>query len=190
MSNAKLSYELVENALMDADAITDPSEAHGTLCGMICVSGKITPENWLSHILGDYDAQDLNIKSAISLLADVHNEALKDLTEQNYELDILIHDDDTPLDIRIDDLGHWCQGFLYGLSLSGLKDIKKLPQDASEVLQDMIDISKAGYNSEDDENENEEAFAEIFEYIRIGAYVVYNTLNVDTPSTTSTITFH
>ena len=186
MSSNLISYEAVENALMNADAITEPSEAHGTLCGLICISGKGAPENWLGHIIGDYEAGDLNIEEATNTLMELHNQALQEIIDENYELTLLLHDDDTPLDIRIDDLAHWCQGFLYGLSLSGLKDINSLPQDASEVLQDMMDISKAGYNPEEDEEENEAAFAEIVEYIRIGAYVIYNTFNGDGLTANST----
>lgn len=188
MSNTNMSYEVVEHALIDADAMTEPAEAHGTLCGMIAISGKGAPDNWLSHVLGEYDPQDLNIKSSINTLMDLHDHALRDLTESDYELELLLHDDDTPLDIRIDDLSHWCQGFLYGLSMTGLTDITSLPDDASEILQDMMDISKAGFNPEDDDEENEQAFAEIVEYVRIGAYVVFNTFNTeDTSAESATI---
>ena len=173
------NYETIDEALINADGITEAAEAHGTLCGMVCISGKGDLENWLSHVLGEHDPRDLNIKDEISILKKIHDKTVLDLTEQNYELELLTHGDDTPLDIRVDDLCHWCQGFLYGLSLSGLTDITKLPQDASEILQDMMDISRAGYNPEEDEDENESAFAEIVEYIRVGTYVIFNTFNGD-----------
>ncbi len=185
MSDPKITYEEVEEALMDADAIAGPSEAHGTLCGMIAVAGKGAPDNWLPHVLGEYDPQDLLIKDTVNVLLDLHDQVLRDLTEQNYALDILIHEDNYPLDTRVEDLSNWCQGFLYGLSASGLKDIKQLPVDASEILQDMLDISKAGYNPDDGEEENEAAFAEIIEYIRIGAYVIYTTFNTAETSSAS-----
>lgn len=186
MSDTKISYELIEDALMDANAITEPAEAHGTLCGMICISGKGAPNDWIAHILGEHDSNDLSVKTAINILNDLHDQTLRELTEQNYELSLLLHDDEVVLDTRVDDLCHWCQGFLYGLSMSGLKDINNLPTDTSEILQDMMDISKAGYSPEDDDEENEEAFAEIVEYIRIGAYVVYSTFNTNGMSAAST----
>jgi len=177
MSSTNISYEVIENALFKADAMTEPAEAHGTLCGMIAISGKGAPYDWLTHIFGEHDPQDLNIKEATNTLLDLHDNTLREIIDQDYELELVMHDDDTPLDIRVDDLAHWCQGFLFGLSMSGLKDIKSLPEDAAEVLQDMMDISKAGFSADDDDEENEQAFAEISEYIRIGAYVIYNTFN-------------
>ena len=54
-----MKYETIDEALMDADAITGAAEAHGTLCGMVCISGKGDIDNWLTHTLGEFDPQDL-----------------------------------------------------------------------------------------------------------------------------------
>lgn len=177
MSEQTISYEAIDDALLKLDAINEASEAHGTLCGMTCISGKGDINNWLTHILGKVDANDVELDSNQNVLQTLHDKTVAELTEQNYELELLLHSEDDSLDVRIDDLCNWCQGFLYGLSAAGLTDIKKLPTDASEILQDMMDISKAGYDSEDDEEENEAAFAEIVEYLRIGVYLIYNTFN-------------
>ncbi|MDH5258015.1 MAG: YecA family protein [Gammaproteobacteria bacterium] len=182
-----LTYDLIDDALIKANAIADASEAQGTLCGMICVSGKGDLNNWLSHIFGEEkDSANLYVPESDKVLTALHDSTVKELTENNYDLKLILHDDSESLDIRIEDLSNWCQGFLYGLSAAGLKDIKKLPEEASEILQDMLDISKAGYDPEADEEENEEAYAEIVEYIRIGVYVVFDTLN-STENTSTTI---
>jgi len=178
LTDISLTYDLVDDALIKANAIAGASEAQGTLCGIICVSGTGNLNNWLSHIFGEEkDSNNLYIPESHKILTALHNATVKELTENNFELSLILHDDDTSLDIRLDDLSNWCQGFLYGLSAAGLKDIKNLPDDASEILQDMLDISKAGYDPDADENENEEAFTEIVEYMRIGVYVIYNTFN-------------
>lgn len=187
LTDFSLTYDLIDDALIKANAIADASEAQGTLCGMICVSGTGGLNDWLSHILGEEkDSKNLYIPESDKILSALHDATVKELLDGDYDLEMLLHDDDTPLDIRIEDLTNWCQGFLYGLSAAGLKDIKKLPEEASEVLQDMLDISKAGYDAEADEEENEEAYAEIVEYIRIGVYVVFDTLN-STENTSATI---
>jgi len=173
-----LDYEAIDDALIKANAITEASEAQGTLCGMICVSGEGGLQHWLAHVFGE-DERNKNLYTPESnkLLTELHNQTVKELTENNYDLTLLLHSDDDSLDLRIEDLSNWCQGFLYGLSAAGLKDIHSLPEEASEVLQDMLDISKAGYDPDADEDENEQAFTEIVEYIRIGAYVIFNVFN-------------
>lgn len=179
MSDNNISFDDLNEALLKFDAMTEPSEVHGTLCGMICISEQADINTWLSLVFENQDPNDLALQESKKILMDLHAETVEKLTSPNYDLDILIHDDDEPLDIRIEDLSYWCQGFLYGLSLAGLTDISKLPVDASEVLQDMSDISKAGYSQEESEEENEIAFADIIEYIRVGVYVVYNTFNTE-----------
>lgn len=187
MSEHNISYEAVDDTLLKLEAINEASEAHGALCGMICISGAGDIKNWLTHILGDVDANDVELSGSENVLQALHNKTVSELTQQDYALELLLHSDDDPLNIRIDDLCNWCQGFLYGLSVAGLTDIKKLPNEASEILQDMVDISKAGYDSEDEEEENEAAFAEIVEYLRIGVYLIYSTLNDDSISNTTVL---
>lgn len=185
LSEISLTYDLIDDALIKANAIADAAEAQGTLCGMICASGAGGLNNWLSHIFGEEkDSKNLYIPESDKILSALHDTTLQQLTEGDYDLTMMLHDDKEPLDFRIDDLANWCQGFLYGLSAGGLKDIKKLPEEAGEVLQDMLDISKAGFEPESDEEENEEAYAEIVEYVRIGVYVVFDTLNSTETSTT------
>lgn len=178
LSDITLTYNTVDDALIKANAIADASEAQGTLCGMICVSGTGDLNNWLSHIFGEEkDSDNLYVPESDKILTLLHDKTVSALTENNYDLELIMHSDEESLDTRIEDLINWCQGFLYGLSAAGLTDIKKLPEEASEILQDMLDISKAGYDQEADEEENEEAYTEIVEYIRIGVYVIYNTFN-------------
>ena len=189
MLHQNLSFQEINDALVKVDATTEAAEAHGILCGMICISGKGDVKNWLEHVLGEQDVNNPYLQETKNILMDLHDATLTEIIEGNYDLDLLLPGDDDPLDIRVDDLSNWCQGFLFGLSMSGLTDINNLPQEASEILQDMMDISKAGFNPDEDDDENETAFAEIVEYLKIGAYVIYNTFN-NSGHTTNSLTVH
>jgi len=179
MSNTSISFDSINNALLQVDATAETSEAHGTLCGMICIQGKGDANHWISHITDEDISNNIETQESHSILLALHDKTLADIIGQNYELSLLMHDDDEALDIRVEDLCLWCQGFLYGLSIAGLNDISALPKEGTEILQDMSDISKAGYDPEADDNENEMAFAEITEYIRIGVYFIFSIFNDD-----------
>jgi len=189
MAHTDLSFDDISNALLNVDSMSETAEAHGTLCGLACISGEASLNTWLTLVFEGLDTNNLLLQESQNILKKLHNQTLEKLASPSYDLNILIHNDDEPLDVRIDDLSLWCQGFLYGLSMAGLSDIKSLPVDASEILQDMSDISKVGYNQDEDEDSNEAAFAEILEYVRIGVYVVYNTFNSDDAAPDS-ITVH
>lgn len=190
MSDNNISFDDLHNALLSADSMTEVAEAHGTLCGMICINGQADTNKWLALIFENQDPQNIQLEESRQTLLKLQEITQQKLTNHNYDLNLMIHADSMPLNIRIEDLSLWCQGFLFGLSIAGLTDISKLPTDASEILQDMSDISKAGYGAgEDDDEENEIAFSEIIEYVRMGVYVIFNTLNNNDNVSTS-ITVH
>ena len=70
-------------------------------------------------------------------------------------------------------LGEWCQGFLSGLTLGGISDFDKLGTDAREVVEDLVEIARAGtsYHLEGSE-EDEQAYAELMEYLRVGVLLI------------------
>lgn len=177
MNDKPQNFELIENALSRIDADIEASEAHGMLCGMICATGRGDINAWLAEILNDRDPRDLSIKESQKLLMNLYDQTLEQLSDGNFGLVLLLRNDEEPLDHRIQDLSDWCQGFLYGMAMNGLSDLTKLPDEAREILNDIMDISKAGYDAGEGEEENETAYVEITEYIRVGVLVVYNELN-------------
>jgi yecA family protein len=167
----------IQKALVKINSEADASEAHGMLCGMICATGKGDINMWMSQILGDQDPRDISVRQAQQMLMDLHDRTVQQITDGNYGLRLLLSADDIDMDHRIDELGDWCQGFLFGLTLSGVSDFEALPDETREIINDIIDISKAGYDAGEDEEENENAYTEIVEYIRIGVLVIFNELN-------------
>jgi len=95
---------------------------------------------------------------------------------------LLLMDDDDPLSERVETLAAWCQGFIYGLAAGGIKEGSELPEDTAELLKDMIEISRAGNDVDDtgveesDDNDDEEAYMEIEEYVRMGVLLIYEEL--------------
>ncbi|MDH5219237.1 MAG: UPF0149 family protein [Gammaproteobacteria bacterium] len=173
----QIDHSELERVLVQSHADVEASEAHGLLCGMLCVENHIDVELWLGQVLGDYDRNDLLVMEVRETLVSVYANTLAQLLGGEFELDILLPDDESDLGDRIDELSRWCQGFLFGMSAAGVSNVENLPGDVGEVVQDFLDISKAGYDSEQDEEQNEKAYAEVVEYLRVGAMLVFNEFN-------------
>ena len=173
----QVDFFRLNQTLAAAKSDADASEAHGILCGLFCATGQGAKENWIKQIMGEYDPQDLLLKEVLALLGDMHDITIEQFHQGQYGLELVLRDDDEPLDERIQDLGEWCQGFLFGMTLAGIKDMDNLPKDAREIMQDILQISKAGYDDSEDEDAGEAAYAEVVEYVRIGALVIYGELN-------------
>ena len=64
-------------------------------------------------------------------------------------------------------LAQWCSGFLAGLGSSGDETLKAMSDEANDALKDMQQISTADVTDTAESEEDEIAYAEIVEYVRI-----------------------
>lgn len=163
----------------------DPAECHGVLCGLLCASDAVAGPAWVNQVLaGRLDlpaAGDGPLPGGASdedhaLLLILYRSTVAQLEDPDYGFEPLLPDDDIPLTQRVAALSHWCQGFLLGLGFGGVQDQAKLPGDSHEVMRDFVEISRLGQGDAGAGNDDENAFAEIVEYVRMAALVVYEEL--------------
>jgi len=152
------------------------AECHGVLCGMICGENGNTAHDFMSHLA----TLELAVEAGTSL-HDVMNEAfdstMQQLADQELRFRLWLPDDEQPLEERTQSLAQWCTGFLAGLGVGG--PLPELSEEATEALGDLQQIARAGLSSaqaddteetaepEPDDEENEKAFYEIVEYVRV-----------------------
>ncbi len=173
----------VEDLLFQVDAAMGAVESHGALCGMLCAQGTTEAAQWLVHVLGEQgeDGQPA-LKNAAARLMQIYQFTVEQINDAEIEFDLYLPDDDDPLDERVEALSSWCQGFIYGLAAGGLKQDTDLPGDTQELLRDIIEISRIGQTSVEVEEEGEEmeedeiAFMEVVEYVRMGTVLIYEEL--------------
>lgn len=151
------------------------SECHGVLCGMICGENGKTAQDFMSHL----STLELAVEAGTSL-HDVMSEAFDSTTQQLADDELRFHlwlpDDDQPLEERTQSLAQWCTGFLAGLGVGG--PLPNLSEEATEALGDLQQIARAGLTSPagdevasgeepPTEEDNEKAFSEVVEYVRV-----------------------
>jgi len=89
----------------------------------------------------------------------------------NCEFTPLLPSDDIPISERIQTLGGWCEGFLFGLGLADI-NTNQLSDDIKEFINDLISISHIAPIDEDNDN-NENNYAQLVEYIKVGIITMY-----------------
>lgn len=160
----------------------DPAECHGSLCGLLCASDAVQGKAWVNQVLaGRLDLPGAEAPplqggaegEGHTLLLILYKDTAGCLDDPEYGFSLLLPGDDEPLAQRVEALSRWCQGFLLGLGLGGVQDQAKLPGDSHEVMRDFVEISRLGHGEAGDSNEDETAFAEIVEYVRMAVMVVY-----------------
>lgn len=158
------------------------AEAHGALCGMLCARGTVELSEWVDHVVGEQEQGSELLHDVVHKLSDLHQSTLEMMNDATAEFRLLLPDDDEPLPERVDALAAWCQGFVYGLAAGGITEESELPEDTDELLKDMIEISRARHDADDEEaeetdaNDDEVAYMEIEEYVRMGVLLMYEEL--------------
>jgi len=165
------TYDEFERVLRDARALPEPSEAHGTLAGALCSSRDYGLIEWLREILPDDSPDDQALKS--SVLQNVYSSMVRTLVGSDADFEPLLPDDDAPLAIRADALSQWCQGFLYGLGSGTTSDPGQVSAEAGEIIRDLTEITHVGVDSDEETEENEVAFAEVVEFVRVGVQLLF-----------------
>ena len=165
-----VAFHDVARALADAGSTVLAAEAHGCLCGALCVRRDFALAEWLDEILPDGSAGD---HGRFESLREASSAALAG-TEMEFQP--LLPDDEEPLGARVEALGAWCQGFLYGFGAAGTANRSGLPESVSEFLVDLARISQAGDVGSGTEEVEEAAYAELVEFLRVGVQLVYDEL--------------
>jgi yecA family protein len=163
-------YQVLNKSLTLVGALMSIAEAHGILCGLLC-SSDFDNDKWLKHVLGETSVQDGLASECEQQLLLLKNYTIKQLNSPNFEFMPLVPDEDEPMLERTQALGAWCEGFLFGLGLAG---VEKFVGDEKEFINDLISISRIDVDK--DNNENEEHYMQIIEYIKIGVISLYEEL--------------
>ncbi len=167
-----IEFHALESALQKGNADYQAAESQAIACGMLVVNMAADKLKWVQLLLGDIDPDDTAQHQAVALLGQLFDETRQQLQDANLGFELLLADDDTPLAMRVEMVQEWCRGFVLGMSMSGVKNNKGLPEDAQDFLSDISEIGNAGELQLDDDNESETSLAEIIEYIRMGVLLM------------------
>lgn len=177
----QVTFAEVVHVLEGLGSSVPAAEAHGCLVGALCTTPHYPMERWLEEIIPDAERRaDDDSQQALRLL---YADTLNALRGEQMDFEVLLPGDEIPLAARAGGLSQWCQGFLYGfgstgpINGAGPKQVE-LPANVNEILNDLTHIGRASVEIEGDaDNESEEeAFAEVVEYVRVGVQLIHDEL--------------
>lgn len=167
---ASLNYDRLSDALARLGFSQNAAEYHGALCGALCVK---PPEEIDPLRVLDGESPAAEGGDPEQLLRRFSGQSLEAFDSPELVFSPLLPDDEEDLTGRVQALSSWCEGFLYGISTGRPLNLKHCSPELKEIIKDFTEFTHAGLD-EDPENELEEtAYAELVEYIRVGAQLVY-----------------
>lgn len=145
-----------------------PAELQGLLLGRSCAGASSTClEDAAVLFDGDIPTR---IQEAISGLHEMLQTELKN--QQLMAVTLLLPEDESPLQLRIQALAQWCQGFLSGFGSHAAN--LDLSAQTREILDDLVAISQLDNSPElIADNDDENSYMELVEYLRITPVLLY-----------------
>ncbi|WP_022950374.1 UPF0149 family protein [Leucothrix mucor] len=168
----EINYSDMASYLERAGVDLLASEIHGIACGMLAGNNAADKLKWVREMIPAIDPVDVLQKEAIRYMGDLFDDSQRALQDSNLRFELFLPDDESPLAGRLEALQDWCSGFILGMTLEGITDYSKLPEDTADLLKDFTDIGTSGEFDFDDDQESEVAYTEISQYVRIGVLLI------------------
>ena len=149
------------------------SELHGALTGYLTAGAMPHAKSWLSDLALQEIDQALGQLPQRTLFDQMFRDCTSDLEDPELSFDLLLPEDEAPMTERAIALVDWCRGFLGGLGLSGIDLKDSVSKDANEVLTDLARIASTRFDEESGGEEDEEAYTEVVEYVRVGVMLLH-----------------
>lgn len=177
MSKKQLqNFEQITQTLEAADLFTNASETHGILSGIVCGGVKLDDQSWLTHFT-DVVNEGMGLSNKVKgLVESIYGQVVNQVTDDGLGFELLLPEDDIPLDERAEAMAQWAQGFLVGFGMVQ-QGLNQAPDEIQELIRDIRDISQVSLDFEQEDEESEIAFTEIIEYLRVGAMLCFNTFS-------------
>lgn len=165
------SFTELSDALSIVDLKLHASQVHGLVCGLLCGN----PNNnvrWQEMVIGGHE----DAAKTQEMLQALYAETSEQLKAFVFDLALILPDDEQALPIRAEALTLWTQGYLTGLKLTGVPLMDRAPSEVTEAIDDMIEIAKMNHEDVVASEEDEAAYIELIEFVRMAAILIYQEL--------------
>lgn len=146
-----------------------PAEFHGFLSGLI--AGGIQDDSWQTLTYQFTNDGQAFTQSALNPLAAFYQQLSDCFDGANPLFSVWLPQDENGFALA-DTIAEWSSHFLLGLGLAQPK-LAQETDEVGEAIDDIEEISKLGYDENDNNDELLEAGEEIVEYLRVAALFLH-----------------
>lgn len=150
------------------------SQLHGMMCGYLCAGADSQGEAYISALLNN--KKDEASRSAILAMSAVFSISQQQISNFDFEFELLLPDENESLIDRAQAFSEWCEGFTQGLNLAGVGLDQFYEEEAQEALQHIIEFADLDCGSIDIDEEDESALMEVSEYARMAVLRLHGDL--------------
>lgn len=174
-------FERLEAALGRCGASWDAAQTHGLMTGRMSVQGAAAAPAVVRQVLLDCDPANASCRECTAVLNATFESTRQALVDRQSGFMPLLPDDTESTAHRGAALAHWCEGFLHGLVSPEVTHGETLKarlaaEPIADIIRDMLEMTRAVADEDADSEGEEEAYAEVVEYLRVAVQLVYEEL--------------
>ena len=175
-----MAYQEINEVFQHYAIETPPAEAHGIATALLCVDIQATVDNWLAQLFEEEIAFDEDDKATL-IASFERTRTLLNPDKTGFEFDLLLPENTDLQDLALS-LSEWCQGFLWGIGYAHSEG--NWSGETQGILKDMVEITKLDPDIQTENDDDEEAFMQLHEYLRAAVLIIRDELS-DLASTTT-----
>lgn len=172
-------FDWLANVYTHHGAITHPSELHGLTIGEFTGGLRRQAEEWPAIVAQHMEVEALDTSRQTHLIQDLqafYQRELDLVDHATESFELLMPDDDYPMQDRAEALIAWVSGFLEGLSMAAGSTLVTVDAELQEVLRDFVEITQLDTAIMQNETTEKELF-EVCEYVKIGVLSLFGLFN-------------
>ncbi|MES9944830.1 UPF0149 family protein [Candidatus Thiodiazotropha sp. CDECU1] len=169
-------YSRVDGALKSIGLDLGASEIHGVICGLVCAGTSQSHIDWMAGLFEDWPEEDLLAREARELIGELYYVTRDQIGNDDLTFMPYLPDDSQPISTRAKALSEWCEGYLYGLGMSGITD-QQFEGDAREALQDISHFTQLDYELLESGDATEQAYTELQEFLKVVTLLIWGDLS-------------
>lgn len=143
------------------EEISSPSELHGLLTGIVCVTEAPSLEEW-QQILDTLNVPELE-EDALAMLSEEAEDVAHALSEDELDYLPMLPDDEHLLAERVQALADWCAGVVLGFGLAS----GHLRRDERDLIEHLQEVAAVEFEPSDDDEDGEMSYQELLEFVRL-----------------------
>jgi uncharacterized protein YgfB (UPF0149 family) len=174
-----VEHSELDEALKRCGSSWNAGQVHGLLCSRLSVAGADSAAEWIAQVLAGAGPENEHARECASLLDSLFAHTWRQLVGRQSDFVLLLPDDEDPADLRAAAMANWCEGFLHGLvAEKHSEELKKrlAAEPLSDIIKDMLEITRATTGDDGDEEHTESAYVELVEYLRVAVQLTYEEL--------------
>ena len=170
------SFETVERALLCLKALGTAAETHGLLCALMSSGAKMRKQAWVNSLLSSMvEPGDVMAKDAATSVERLFEATQQQFKTNECQVQLLMPDDEAPIQERMQALAEWCQGYMSGLKLVGIATQGHANEQIQEALDDLTQIACLDYDDASAQDpEAEVQLTELQEFVRVAVMLMYD----------------